>query len=799
MGLIDGESDMSGSKPRVAMDTYVLAQGIKTGVYRVCDEIFRRLAKSAEIEPLFLVRDGFEASTAAYIEASGLNYVPTISVGDAASADILLSPFGVAPASWLQSQSLIHAHIIYDLIALKNPGFFSVEAATEVKSIVDSIDEETIVFAISSHTKEDLLSERPDLSPSSITVVPLAADAKFRQISDEKQIASTKEKYGIPNDMPYFLSVATLEIRKNLSTVVEAFACYCDSQPDNAVALVLSGMSGWKLEEFNRALLAARRWRHRIFITGYVEDEDLAALYSGATAFIYLSRYEGFGLPPLEAMACGVPVICANNSSLPEVVGKSGILVDADDVDGAATAMAELVSTSALRLKLEKSGKKRASTFNWDLSAGLIVERLTSAYAKSLHRPKNRRRRPVFPGEHISSVRTDDGRLQADFRGYFNGSFCPPLDPSLLVGDQVSDAAMLKWRDMLAEAGSKDVIQGGRRLRGDLKNPKVNLPLVSYITVVKNNEAAIGRAIESVMSQTYANVEHIVLDGNSADGTLEVIKKYEKSLDYYVSEEDEGLYEAINKAVSLARGDIICILNSDDWLEPDAAEIAASRLKPYISEGALMLAAARVKSPDTDIEWYPDFVTLGSYFRCANDCHNAIYATRTAYELSDPYDTRLKIASDFKWIMNCYEKGVTFVYTREATVNYSLGGTSGDVTKHSLECMKIVSERFPYLTDDEVKGIYDCFFVFRGRMEPLLKSPEQKSDFIRSIFARYPEKVDLLLAIGWASIYEMEFSQPGTVYVRDEFSFKHFVRDKLKGHPLAFKIAKSVAALMRLR
>ena len=103
--------------------------------------------------------------------------------------------------------------------------------------------------------------------------------------------------------------------------------------------LVLAGMSGWKLEKLDQALAAAGRWRDRIVLTGFVDDDDLSALYSDALCFVYLSRYEGFGLPPLEAMACGTPVICADNPRCRRSSGRRALLLDADDVEGVARAI----------------------------------------------------------------------------------------------------------------------------------------------------------------------------------------------------------------------------------------------------------------------------------------------------------------------------------------------------------------------------------------------------------------------------------------------------------------------------
>src|SRR5262249_38494164 len=150
---------------------------------------------------------------------------------------------------------------------------------------------------------------------------------------------------------------------------------------------------------------------------------------------------------------------------------------------------------------------------------------------------------------------------------------------------------------------------------------------------------------ESVQQQTYDAVEHVVLDGSSTDGTLDVIRRYADRLDYFASAEDEGIYNALNTAIPLAHGDLICVLNSDDSLEPDAAATAVSLLND-LQAPTIVLTSARARhgrpgngEPPLAIEWHPALVHPGSYFTCADDCHNGIYATRSAYERSGPYDT----------------------------------------------------------------------------------------------------------------------------------------------------------------
>ncbi len=786
---------MSENKPRLALDLYVLAQGVKTGVYRVCDELFPRLVESSRFEPCFLVREGDDTKASAYLATKRLPGKPVGRASTSADADILLSPFGVPPTAWLADDRVLQAHIVYDLIAIHRPDYFSREAADEVRSIMSSLDEHTVVLAISEYTKKELLGHRPDLRPEQVTVIPLAAGPWFKPCDDAAERARMRAKYAIPPDVPYVLSLATLEIRKNLDQVVGAYVAHMEQHRDSDLHLVLAGMSGWKLEKLEGALAAAGRWRDRIVLTGFVDDADLSALYSDALCFVYLSRYEGFGLPPLEAMACGTPVICADNSSLPEVVADAGLTFDADDVPGVARAIEQLVGSAERRADLSRKGLRRAALFSWDRCADIVAETLLASHAAYAALPAHKRRRsgplPGTPGWR--ELVTIDSLPVASVFGYRDGSRGPVFAAHDAPPATQGDPAWPAWADRLPVQAGVARVEGGLRTLGHLKAGDVSRPLVSYVTVVRNNTATLARTLDSVQQQTYDNVEHIVLDGASTDGTLDLIRQYADRLDYFVSEADAGLYDAINKAVPLARGQLICILNSDDWLEPDAAEIAVRRMRNDLSAPALLLSAALVLVNDVVQEWRPAFVHPGSYFICANDCHNAIYATRAAYQRSGPYDTSFKIAADFKWIMACMDAGAAFVYTREPTVNYSLGGTSSDLRQHSLECMQVVSTRFPFLTPAEVNGLYHCFFTLGGSVAQLQGDrPESLARFVQTVFTRHAAKGDFSTALGWASMATLQHPADAAIVARSRFgaAIPALAVRVLRQHPQLYGLAR---------
>ena len=385
----------SSNRLYLALDMYVLGQDVKTGVYRVCDELFRRLSKRREFDVRYLLRSNTQAASRNYLQAHDMHQ-EVVSENEAQPTrvcDMLLSPFGVAPGPWLEDPGMLQAHIIYDLIAIRRPDLFTQEATSEVRRIMDSLTSNTLVFAISEFTRQDLLDYRPDLSPDQVVVIPLAAGEQFAPCIYPEMIEAAKQRYSIPAGARYVLSLATLEVRKNLNRVVDAFVSHMNDYPDSDLYLVLAGMSGWKLESLSQSLSNAGRWRDRIVLTGFVEDCDLSAIYSGATCFIYLSQYEGFGLPPLEAMACGTPVICANNSSLPAVVGDAGLLVDANDVQAAAESIRRICSSMQLHSDLSSKGLERAKLFTWDKCEDIVTESLMRFAAS-----KNAKTRPAAYG-----------------------------------------------------------------------------------------------------------------------------------------------------------------------------------------------------------------------------------------------------------------------------------------------------------------------------------------------------------------------------------------------------------------
>ena len=206
-------------------------------------------------------------------------------------------------------------------------------------------------------------------------MTPHGCEARFNPARDAASIDAAAARYGLPKR--YVLAVGTLEPRKNLTTLLRAFARLREgSAVDPAVGLVIAGARGWLDDPIFEAVQSLGLER-AVNFPGFVDDDDLPALYQGAELFVFPSLHEGFGLPLLEAMACGVPVVASNASALPEVAGGAALLVDPHDAEALAQAIARVLGDEALRARLRDAGVARAAQFSWQTAA----RRTLDAYA----------------------------------------------------------------------------------------------------------------------------------------------------------------------------------------------------------------------------------------------------------------------------------------------------------------------------------------------------------------------------------------------------------------------------------
>jgi len=203
-----------------------------------------------------------------------------------------------------------------------------------------------------------------------IRVIPLGCEPRFQPIGEPTRAAAMRQRYDLPER--YILFVGTLEPRKNVRTLLQAFAQVMAETPQDDLTLVVAGGKGWGSEDY-LATVDTLKLRNRVRFAGFVEDDLLPDLYRGALLFVYPSLYEGFGLPVLEAMACGTPVITSNCTSLPEVAGDAALLVDPTRPEALAAAMTSIIYDGGLCQGLRAKGIARARAFTWNAVAEQTV------------------------------------------------------------------------------------------------------------------------------------------------------------------------------------------------------------------------------------------------------------------------------------------------------------------------------------------------------------------------------------------------------------------------------------------
>ncbi|MFN0071714.1 MAG: glycosyltransferase family 4 protein [Chloroflexota bacterium] len=270
---------------------------------------------------------------------------------------------------------------ICDLSFIRYPQLFNRSNAIYLATIARiSARRATHVATISESTRRDVVNLL-GVDPARVTTTFCGVSSQF-QPATPRDVEAFKQRVGLPPQ--FLLYVGTIEPRKNVAGLVRAYAAYRKTSPA-PLPLVLAGGRGWKDQEVFD-LVASLDLRQHIRFPGYVPAIDLPLWYSAATAFVYPSYYEGFGLPVAEAMACGTPVITTRVSSLPEVVGDAGILVDPDDDTGLTAALARISSDSELRSTLSLAGQARVARFRWDQMAAetaALYERVINAPVRS--------------------------------------------------------------------------------------------------------------------------------------------------------------------------------------------------------------------------------------------------------------------------------------------------------------------------------------------------------------------------------------------------------------------------------
>jgi glycosyltransferase involved in cell wall biosynthesis len=285
--------------------------------------------------------------------------------------DLFYSPDFVLPPLRSGTTSLLTVH---DLSFLRHPDTFPPALRRYLEGAVPrSVARADHVLADSQATKDDLV-ELLGVAPRKVTVLYSGVSPDFSPHGDEDELTRLRERYGV-GERPYVLAVGTVQPRKNYVRLMEA----CDPlAAGEELDLVIVGGRAW----LAGATLEAAERRPYVHLLGFTKDGDLPALYRQATLLAFPSVYEGFGLPPLEAMACGTPVVASAASSVPEVVGDAGLLVDPLDVSGWTVALRRAMRDEELRAELRARGLARAAQFTWQRTArrwlGVVDELMVS-------------------------------------------------------------------------------------------------------------------------------------------------------------------------------------------------------------------------------------------------------------------------------------------------------------------------------------------------------------------------------------------------------------------------------------
>jgi glycosyltransferase involved in cell wall biosynthesis len=283
--------------------------------------------------------------------------------------DLFHSPDFTLPPVRRGTRTLLTVH---DLSFIRDP-----ESATPVlrhylNAVVPrSVARADHVLADSQATRADLV-ELYRTPAEKISVLYSGVHESFRPVTDPATLAAVRARYGL-GDAPFVLAVGTLQPRKNYVRLIQAFAAISNLQPlTSNLHLVIAGGKGWRYDAIF-AEVEKLGLRDRVLFPGFVADADLPALYSAARVLAYPSIYEGFGLPMLEAMACGTPVVTSTASCMPEVAGDAALLVPPTDVDALAAALDRALTDEALRADLIAKGRARARQFSWAKSAQQLL------------------------------------------------------------------------------------------------------------------------------------------------------------------------------------------------------------------------------------------------------------------------------------------------------------------------------------------------------------------------------------------------------------------------------------------
>jgi len=294
------------------------------------------------------------------------------------NVNIYLSPYHAIPKKILEQIHIKKIYILYDTTPIIFPEYFDEFAHFAYSRILNVLNKDIYAFCISQSCKNDFLKYYGDkLDANKMFVTHIATNQNYIPKYDKQELVKILKKYGAEHNLneKYLFSLCNLEPRKNLSFTIACFLKFIKKHNIQDLYFYLGG-GVWKSIEsvIEKTLEEVGEFRYKIKLLGYIEDSDLNVLYSNSLFFTYLSQYEGFGMPPLEAMQAGTPVITSNNSSLPEVVGDAAISLTYNDEDAVIKAFEDFYFNEDLRKEYIARGLERAKMFSWEKCVWKMVE-----------------------------------------------------------------------------------------------------------------------------------------------------------------------------------------------------------------------------------------------------------------------------------------------------------------------------------------------------------------------------------------------------------------------------------------
>lgn len=568
----------------------------RTGIYFVAKNLLQALIKVSSV------------SLYVYLPLEDRDLIPIIKISidelkinvlsdnsDFSEINAFFSPFEVKPPfideyPWISNYTVLH-----DVIPLLFPDYFC-HTPDWFSKLVNSLNSCDYYFSVSDYTAQDFLQYFSQINPNNIRTIPLSSNQKYSPNKNGLKLKDIRAKYNIPQGKKYLFSLCSLEPRKNLIRAVRSFIGFIEKHNIDDLVYVLGG-GAWDgfIKKFKKEVPDYEKYKSKIIRAGYVDDEDLEVLYSNAEWFVYTSQYEGFGMPPLEAMACDCPVITSNNSSLPEVVGDAGIMMDYDSDEQHVAAYEKYYYDEDFRKEMADKGLARSKIFSWEKAADIIVNKMMEVERKKS------------------------------------------------------------------------------------AQPLVTIVTVTYNLIKQGRKDWFIQNLESVRSQTYPNIEHIIIDGASTDGTLEILKEYQnKGWIKYYSEPDSGIYDAMNKGILKAKGKYVVFLNSDDYYcENHAVEWLV--MKAEETDADTVCASANPLKNEKTVTFWPASNTRNLLFGDMA-CHQTFLTRVDVMKELGLYDLKYETSSDTAFMYKMLNADKKFVTIDPAIVCYRLGGASYDAS-----------------------------------------------------------------------------------------------------------------------